>query len=398
VNDAAAERAAIEATLGRPLRIAVVHDWIVTWGGGERALADILRCFPDADLYAAVDFRRADAPADLPAPVATTFVQRLPRARTWYWFYVPLMTLGVEQFDLSGYDLVLSNSHSVAKGVITGPETVHVSYVLSTIRYAWDLQPLYLRAFGYERGLKSALARLAFHYLRIWDTRTAHTADHYLANSTFIATRVRKTYGHDANVVYPPVDTTTFCPDVEGGRDDFYLTASFMNPFKRIGRVVEAFTQMPDRKLVVIGDGPEMPYIRSIATRNIELLGWVPTPVLRDHMRRARAFVFAALEDFGIIMVEAQACGTPVVALGRGGAREIVRDVGDRSDGPPTGVLFPDDDARTIVKAIKRFESEAHRITVDSCRENALRFSAERFRAQFTDEVFAAWRRHGRPA
>ncbi|MEX3935098.1 glycosyltransferase family 4 protein [Paraburkholderia phymatum] len=373
-------------------RVALVHDWLVSYAGSERVVEQILKLWPNAELFSVVDFfpevLRSDVLGGKRA--TTSFIQKLPRARTAFRAYLPLMPLAVEQFDLSGFDLVISSSHAVAKGVITSPNQVHVSYVHSPIRYAWDLQHQYLAETCKLRGPKSWAARVVLHYMRIWDMRTANGVDEFVANSAFIGRRIRKIYGCGAQVVYPPVDVERFVP---GGRDrgDFYLTASRMVPYKRVPLIVEAFSKMPDRRLIVIGDGPEFARVRELARPNITLLGYQPSNVLIDYMQRARAFVFAAEEDFGISVVEAQACGTPVIAYGRGGVLETVIDSSDPRFG--TGVFFYEQSIEAIVDTIKRFEARAP-FDEEVCRLNAARFSVARFRQDFAGVVECAMGRH----
>ncbi|AWV05059.1 glycosyltransferase family 4 protein [Burkholderia sp. JP2-270] len=368
-------------------RVAIVHDWLTTYAGSERVLAEIIRIWPHADLYSVVDFLPDQHRSALLGKHAnTSFIQRLPRARRSYRTYLPLMPLAVEQFDLSGYDLVISSSHAVAKGVITGPNQLHVSYVHSPIRYAWDLQHQYLEEGGLQSGLKSVLARALLHYIRIWDQRTAHGVDHFIANSEYVARRIRKVYGRPATVIYPPVDVERFTPGT--AREDFYLTASRFVPYKKISLVVEAFALMPERRLVVIGDGPDFAKVKSAAPPNVTLLGYQSNEVLVDFMRRARAFVFAAEEDFGIVPVEAQACGTPVIAYGRGGALETVIASADRSR--RTGLFFAQQSVASVVDVIERFEA-AGPFDDAVCRRNALRFSPERFRLEMFNAVRALY-------
>lgn len=367
-------------------KVAVVHEWLTTYAGSERVLEQILKIWPEADLFSVVDFfPEAQRHALQGKHATTTFIQRLPRARKSFRAYLPLMPLAVEQLDLSGYDLVISSSHAVAKGVITGPGQVHVSYVHSPIRYAWDLQHQYLTESNLTRGVKSWLARAILHYMRIWDQRTAHGVDLFVANSAYVARRIRKVYGRDAAVVYPPVDIEHFSLCEQ--REDFFLTASRLVPYKKVSLIVEAFAAMPDKQLVVIGDGPDLERIRDMATPNVRVLGYQPTEVLVAHMQRARAFVFAAEEDFGIVAVEAQACGTPVIALGQGGARESVIDSRDRD--LRTGVFFPRQTVEDIVRAVCRFEDTGP-FQSAPCRRNALQFSPERFRREFLAMVRTA--------
>jgi glycosyltransferase involved in cell wall biosynthesis len=366
------------------VRVAIVHDWLVTYAGAERVLEQIVACFPDADLFSVVDFLD-DRSFLRGKPVTTSFIQKLPKARTKYRAYLPLMPIAIEQLDVSAYDVVISSSHAVAKGVLTGPDQVHISYVHSPIRYAWDLQHQYLQQSKLTSGPKSALARLILHYMRNWDIRTSNSVDTFVANSQFIARRIRKVYQREAHVIFPPVDVDAFVLNEQ--KEDFYLTASRMVPYKKIDLIVEAFTRMPQRRLVVIGDGPDMRKIRAKATPNVEIMGYQPFKVLQDKMQRAKAFVFAAEEDFGISVVEAQACGTPVIAYGKGGALETVRDL---SSARPTGMFFDEQRAESIIAAVEAFDAHATRFVAADCRANAERFSAAHFRERFFAHVRAA--------
>lgn len=367
----------ITAISGLTVRIAIIHDWLVTYAGSERVLEQFLALYPEADLFALVDFVPESERAFLGGrAVTTSFIQRLPFARKRYRMWLPLMPLAVEQFDFSDYDLVISSSHAVAKGAITGPDQLHISYVHSPMRYAWDLQTQYLRQQGLERGLKGWIAKWLLHKIRIWDQRTANGVNHYIANSRFIARRINKTYRRNAHVIYPPVDVEKFKPCFE--KENFYLTASRLVPYKRIDLIVQAFSQMPDRQLVVIGDGPESQKIRSLAGPNITFLGRAADPVMVSYLQRAKAFVFAAEEDFGILPVEAQACGTPVIALAKGGALETVR--GHCNDGAEqSGVFFAEQNVESICDAVSRFETLPRPIEASNCRSNAERFGVQAF-------------------
>lgn len=369
------------------MKVAVVHEWLVTYAGSERVLEQILACFPDADLYCVLDFLPENERGFLGGKrVQPTFIQKLPFARRHYRAYLPLMTLAIEQLNLSGYDLVISNSHAVAKGVLVGPDQMHICFCHSPIRYAWDLQHQYLNGGGLTKGLKGWIARWMLHKLRIWDVRAAAGVDKFIAISHFIARRIDKTYRRDSVVIYPPVDVAAF---VEGEhKEDFYVTASRIVPYKQIPLIIEAFAMLPDKRLVVIGDGPELEKCRKIATPNVQVLGWQPFERLRDYLQRAAAFIFAAEEDFGIAPLEAQACGTPVIAYGKGAALETIRPPEmDR----PTGLFFEEQSAGAIADAVRAFEKQRQRFVPAACRENALRFSAERFRAEFYRFVTQSW-------
>ena len=367
------------------MNLAIMHEWFESYAGSERVVEQLLHTFPSAEVHALVDFLKgADRDALQGKDVETSFIQRLPFARKQFRNYLPLMPMAVEQFDLSGYDTVISSNHAFAKGIITRPDQMHVSYVHTPIRYAWELQHDYLRQANLTRGLKGMFVRATLHYLRNWDRMTSDRVDAYVANSHYIAARIRKTYRRPAYVIHPPVDINQFA--VETSKDDFYLTASRMVPYKRIDLIVEAFAKMPDRRLVVIGDGPEMKKIAAKATPNVELLGYQPFDVLLQHMQKARAFVFAAEEDFGIMPVEAQACGTPVIAFGRGGIRETV--VEGR-----TGLFFQQQTADAIQEAVEAFDSCREKMHPLAIRANAERFGPERFRRQMWKLVDRLWQR-----
>lgn len=373
------------------MKVAIIHDWMTLKGGGESCVEELMRLYPQADLYCVVDFLDEQYRGFLKGRrVTTSFVQRLPGSRKRYRSYLPLMPLAVEQFDLTNYDLVISSSSAVAKGVITGPDQLHIAYVHSPIRYAWDLQHQYLEEAGLTRGFKSAVARAILHYMRIWDTRTAHGVDHMIANSAFVARRIRKAYGREATVIHPPVDIERFT--IGDSREDFYVTMSRLVPYKRIPLIVEAFHHMPERRLVVIGDGPEMPAVMAAAGPNVTVLGGQSNDVVVSHLQRAKAFLFAAEEDFGIAPVEAQACGTPVIAYGKGGALETVR--GRDGDGQ-TGVFFDTQTPEAIVAAVAHLDRRLSDIDPQTCRANAERFSTKRFHrdiASFADAALTKLR------
>lgn len=379
------------AALARPPRVAIVHEWLATYAGSEKVVEQLLHVWPQADLFAVVDFLDDTQRAFVGGRRArTTFIQRLPGARRHFRNYLPLMPLAMEQLDLSGYDIVVSSNHAVAKGVITGPDQLHVSYVHSPMRYAWDLQHQYLAESGLTRGVKAAVTRALLHYLRQWDVRSANGVDCFVANSRFIARRVRKVYRRDAVVVHPPVDIERFVPAGPGTpREDFYLAASRLVPYKQMPMIAAAFSRMPQRRLVVIGDGPEMAKLRAAAGPNVTVLGYQDDAVLVDHMQRARAFVFAAEEDFGIAPVEAQACGTSVIAYGRGGALDTVR-----VDGPlaqRTGLFFDAQTPEALIDAVDAFEALPMPLSPQACRAHAETFSQPRFRSAMRALVEQRW-------
>ena len=371
------------------MKTAVVHDWLPFWGGAESVLEQILECYPEADLYTLFDFLSDEQRARLKCrSIHTSFIQRLPFARKRFWYYLPWMPCAIEQFDLSNYDLVISSSHSVAKGVLTRADQVHVSYTYSPMRYAWDLYHQHMQRSGYGSGLRSWWVKWVMHYLRIWDVRTANGVDAFAADSAFIARRIWKTYRREAAVIYPPASIGQFA--VHEQKEDFYLCVSRLVSYKCIDLVVRAFADMPDKRLVVVGDGPELRHLKRLAGTNVEILGFRTNEAVRDYMQRARAFLFAAEEDFGIVLVEAQACGTPVIAYGRGGATEIVIPLGSPG---PTGVFFAEQSLAAIVTAVDVFERNRHLFEPGNCRRNAERFSREQFRRTFSAFVTASLRR-----
>jgi glycosyltransferase involved in cell wall biosynthesis len=365
------------------MRVALIHDWLVTFAGAERVLEQMIAVYPEADVYSLIDFVPESDRGFLGGrKIRTSFLQQVPGMRRHYRNFLSLMPVAIEQFDLARYDLVLSSSHAVAKGVLTGPDQLHLCFCHSPMRYAWDLQHQYLRETRLDRGLKGAFARWMLHRMRIWDHRTASGVDGFIANSRFIARRIRKVYRRESTVIYPPVDVEEFTP--QGDPEDFYVTASRMVPYKRMDLIVEAFAGMPARQLVVIGDGPDNKRIRAKGAPNVRFLGHQSFGSLRDHLRRARAFVFAAEEDFGIVPLEAQSCGTPVIALRKGGALETIAGL----DHPaPTGVFFEEQNVLSLREAVETFEQEEQRITRNACRANALRFAPERFRRELRNYV-----------
>lgn len=367
--------------------IGIVADWLVTFAGAEKVIKEFFSIYPDADLYSVVDFLSEESRENFNGNHAkTTFIQGLPKAKRNYQKYLPFMPLAIEQLDVSQHNVILSSNHAVAKGVLTGPDQLHICYIHSPIRYAWDLQHQYLRESGLNRGIKGTLAKWILHKIRMWDYRTANGVDHFVANSQFIARRVKKVYGRHADVIYPPVDVERF--NFQSDKDDYYITASRLVPYKRVDLIVEAFTAMPDKKLVVIGDGSEIDKIKSKAGKNIEILGYQSNEILQKYMEKAKAFVFAAEEDFGITPVEAQACGTPVIAYGKGGSLETVRPYGVTN---PTGVFFDEQTASSLNDAVLKFETIKDQILSVDCRNHAVKFSSERFRNEMADYIESKW-------
>ncbi len=361
------------------LKVAVVHDWLVNYGGAERVLEQILGIFPQAELFCLVDFLgEQDRSFIFHKQSHSSFIQNLPFARRCFRYYLPVMPLAIEQLDLREFDVVISSSHAVAKGVITSPEQLHIAYVHSPMRYIWDLQEDYL-----DRSLRSSLGRLLFHYLRSWDVYSSFRVDHFIANSHFIRRRISKIYRRNAKVIYPPVNGANF-PLKQAPAEDFYLTVSRLVPYKRVDLIVETFAQMPQRRLVIIGDGPERSHILKKLTPNITYLGYQTQDQVREYMQRSRGFVFAAIEDFGISPLEALSCGTPVIALGKGGLQETIT--------PDTGVLFPAQTVASLQTAIDQFEQQEFSPQV--CHDYVQRFYPDRFRQQLKQTIEQYYLKH----
>ncbi len=373
------------------MKVAIVHDWCVVYGGAERVLEQIIDCYPEADIFTLIDrvpeeqrgFLRGKQPK-------TSFLQRIPFVEHLYRKLLFLMPFAIEQFDLSGYDLVISSSYCVAKGVLTGPNQVHVCYCHSPMRYAWDHYHEYLAEGRLDRGLLSVFVRRVLHNIRNWDVRSSNTVDWFVANSRFVQARIGKFYRRSSEIVYPPVETELF--QFREDKEEYYVSAGRFVPFKRLDIAVDAFTRMPDKRLVVLGDGPEMQKLRAKAGPNVEFLGFQSPEVMNHYLSRAKAFIFPSEEDFGIVPLEAQSCGTPVIAYGSGGALETVVGLGTRpaQKSAPTGIFFEEQTAASLVKAVLRFEAEADRFVPQAISEHAARFRPEAFRASFRAQVTRA--------
>lgn len=375
--------------------VAVVHDWCPAFRGGERVLAEVCAMHPGAQVFTLFDFL-ADEIKDRHFPgVAfhTSVANRLPMVRKYYralFFACPFL---IEQFDVTGYDAVISSSAAFARGVLTRPDQPHLCYVHSPVRYAWDEQFSYLAQGGLGYGPKGLLFRRMLYKLRMWDVRTAHGPDLMAANSNFVRARIRRIYGRDAKVIFPPVAVDDFTLAAE--KDDYYVTASFLAPYKRTDLVIQAFNEMPERRLRVVGEGHQSAKLRRLAGPNVTFTGYLQHAEYVQAVARARALVFAGCEDFGIALAEAQACGTPLIAFGRGGARDIVRPLGEHA--APTGLLFERQTVAAIKDAVARFETNRQAISAAACSENAQRFAPARFRremAEAFEETLAVHRRN----
>jgi glycosyltransferase involved in cell wall biosynthesis len=366
-----------------PLKYALVHEWLTpkATGGSELVVREILN-YIDADLYALIDFESRNPESYLyKRQIGTTFLQHFPFAEKGIQKYLPFLPLAIEQLDLREYDVVLSSSHAVAKGVLTSPEQLHICYCHSPMRYAWDLTFDYLRQSKLGNGLPGWVTRYLLHQLRMWDVLSANRVDYFIANSYHTARRIWRCYRREATVIYPPVniENFSFSPD----KQDFYLTVSRLVSYKQVSLIVSAFNQM-QKKLVVIGTGPEMKKIRKIANPNIQILGWQPDEVVKQYMAHAKGFVYAACEDFGIALVEAQACGTPVIAYDAGGAKETVRDI--RTWGETgTGILFEEQKEASLIGAIETLEVSYSKFIPEYVRSHAEQFKSQIFAQRYLE-------------
>jgi len=351
---------------------AIVHEWFSSYAGSERVVESFTNIWPDADVFTLADLMTEEERKIIlkSKPPKTSFIQNLPFAKTKHRWYLPIFPFAIERFNFSKYDFIISSSHAVTKGLRKRPDQLHISYCHSPMRYAWDNAELYLSQANISKGLKGYASRAVINYLRKWDLKTASRPDFLVANSEFIAGKIKRIYNRNSDVIYPPVDVDKFEPTFK--KDNYYLTASRMVPYKRVDLIVEAFSKMSDKKLIVVGDGPELNNIKSKASANIEFEGYLESSALKSLMQEAKAFVFAAEEDFGIAVVEAMACGTPVIALNKGGTAESVVN-------GKTGIHFSEQNPESIIDAINEFEKRIDSFDVQYIRKHAEKFNRINF-------------------
>lgn len=354
------------------LKTAIVHDWLVTYAGSERCVESFTNIWQDADLFTLVDFLDDEERKIIlkEKEASTSFIQNLPFAKNKFRSYISLFPYAIEQFDLSRYDLIISSSHAVAKGVLTHQNQLHICYCHTPIRYAWDFYYQYLQNSGLDKGIKGIILKQILHKIRIWDVVSSNRVDYFIANSNYIAKRIKKIYNRESHVINPPVDIEKFSCCYE--KENYFLAASRMVPYKKMDLIVEAFNKMPDKKLIVIGDGEDFEKIKSNASRNIEFLGYQKSEDLRKYMQKAKAFVFAAEEDFGITVVEAMSCGTPVIALNKGGTAETV-------EHEKTGILFNNQTPDDIKDAVNLFERKENLFDPGKLNESVKKYSRDQF-------------------
>jgi glycosyltransferase involved in cell wall biosynthesis len=382
------------------MKVALVHDWLTGMRGGEKCLEVFCELWPDADLFTLVHVPGSVSAVIERHRIITSLVQRLPGSARGYRYYLPLMPTAIESLDLSPYDLVLSSSHCVAKGAISRPDALHVAYIHAPMRYVWDLWPLYFPPHG---RLTRALIPLVLNYLRTWDVASAQRVDRFVANSHFVARRIAKYYRREAAVIYPPVDTAFFTPGQSTG--DYYLMVTALVPYKGVDLAIQAFNALR-RPLKIIGSGPLAAKLRAMAGTHVELLGWRSNEELRQYYAACRAVIFPAPEDFGIVPLEANAAGRPVIALGQGGALETVRPANDPSNPgavlphpgtspAPTGVLFFQRTPEALQAAVRFFEAHAGLFNPAALRCHAQQFDRSVFTQRLQQFLAAALVAHG---
>ena len=363
------------------VKYALVHEWLTpkATGGSELVVKEILKHI-NADLYALIDFESGNPESYFyQRQIGKTFLQYLPLARNGVQKYLPLLPIAIEQFDLREYDVILSSSHAVAKGVLTTPYQLHICYCHTPMRYAWDLTFDYINSSKVGKGIPGIFTRYLLHKLREWDVISANRVDYFIANSQHTARRIWRCYRRQAEVIYPPVDVKKF--PFKSQKQDFYLTVCRLVSYKKISLIVRAFNQL-GRELVVIGSGRELSQLRHLARSNVKVMGWQPEEVVAQYMSEAKGFIYAACEDFGMALVEAQACGTPIIAYSLGGATETVLDMRKYPDSA-TGLLFSEQTEKALIEAVKFFESSQGYFQPEIIRKHADKFSQTVFQKHY---------------
>ena len=363
-------------------KIAIVHEWFDKYAGSERVVEQLLEIYPNADLFALVDFLPPGERSFIKdKAVKTTFIQQWPFARKKFRNYLVFFPIAIEQIDLRHYDMVISSSHAVAKGILTNADQLHICYCHSPRRYAWDLYHPYLEEAGLKKGLRAFLAKWVLHYLRLWDQSTHYRVNYFIANSNFVGRRIQNIYGRTYRLIYPPVDTMRFVPSPQRG--DYYFAAARMVPYKKLDMIAAAFRRMPDKKLIIVGNGPGLKKVKAAAGPNITIHSGLSGEQFQQYLTNAKAFVYAAEEDFGIVMAESQSAGVPVIAYHKGGAAEIVRH-------GLTGILYPHQTEESLIEAVQEFEMTS--FDAQMIREEAGRFSIDSFKQNIRDYTDACCR------
>ncbi|MFN8273785.1 MAG: glycosyltransferase [Flavobacteriaceae bacterium] len=368
------------------MKKALIHDFLIQNGGAERCVESFINIWDDMDVFTLADHLSEENRKKIikGKSTKTSCIQKMPFSKRLFRYYFSFYPYAVEQFDFSEYDFVLSSSYSVCKGIITRPDQIHITYIYSPVRYVWDLYHQYLFESKLNKGIKGVIVKWMLHYFRNWDAGTANRPDYYIAISHYIAKRVKKIYGKDSIVIYPPVNCQRF--SIGDRTEDYYYTASRMVPYKKMDLIVEAFRHMPDKRLIVGGDGPDYEKIKKIAPKNVEIRGFLDMNTQVSLTQRAKAFIFAAEEDFGIAPIEAQACGVPVIAFGKGGALETIIGSFSREERvlqTDTGIFFDKQNVEELIHAIGVFEKNESLFDKETIRNQALKFDTKRFEDEF---------------
>lgn len=365
------------------MKVALVHDWLTGMRGGEKVLEVFCEIFPDAHLYTLLHIKGTVSKTIEDMDIRTSsFVKKLPLIKHKYRHYLPIYPKVIERFNLSEYDLVISSSHCVAKGVITGPKTLHICYCFTPMRYIWDLYNLY---FGKDRAnfITRTCVSLVLGYLRKWDVDSSKRVDRFVAISRYIADRIEKYYGRGSDIIWPPVDCSYFKPGATDG--DFYLMVTPLAPNKRVDIAIKAFntTGLP---LIIIGSGQEEKKLTAMAGENIKLLGWQSDEIVREHYANCKALIFPGVEDFGIVPLEAHACGRPVIAYGKGGTLDTIVPLNndgpntENENGKATGVFFYEQTPGSLAEAVNYFEDKINLFNKDNIRHHAEAFDRPIFK------------------
>jgi len=363
------------------MKVAIIHDWLTGMRGGERCLEIFCELFPEADLYTLLHIPGSVSPTIERMGIKTSFIQNLPFSQKGYRKYLPLFPMAIESFNLKGYDLILSCSHCVAKGIIPSPDSLHISYVLTPMRYAWDMYGEY---FGENRN---RMILFFIHYLRMWDVTSSQRVDHFLCISKHVENRIKKFYRREAEVIHPPVEIKRF--RLQDRKENFFLIVSSFAPYKKIDLAIEAFNRL-GYLLKIIGSGPEEKRLRSMAGSHVEFLGWLPDEVIADCYSKCRALIFPGEEDFGIVPLEAMACGKPVIAYGRGGTLETIISYDQRGSvkgDTPTGLFFYEQNIDSLINAVEQFGRIEREFDPVAIRNHTLKWDTEIFKEKIKKNI-----------